>query len=98
MLDIKLLIEGFRKQPLPVFLGLLVFAVAFLGSMVVSQHRIIETNERECSERVLMCIETRIKSDLKWAQKVDSIRIVEMWKTDRQIDVFNALIKKMKLK
>jgi len=96
MLELKGLIGELKRAPLAAICGLLIFAVAFLGSTVLGQHKKIEANERECRVEALRCTEARLEAVRDCAAKIDSIRLREIDKTERQIAELNNIIKKMK--
>lgn len=89
-------IDGFKKSPLPTICGLLVGAVIYMFLDLVSARSRSEAKDEAHNKSILDCIGKNIAQERRFSERLDSIQMIELRKTQEQNAELERFIKKTK--
>jgi len=94
--EIKFLVAGFKKEPLPLMCGLLIAVICYLWMDNSAIRERKEAVIEHCNNRIQKCESEKLAMQMQFGDKIDSIRRAELRKTEAQNAALQVLIDNLK--
>jgi len=93
---VSIIIGQFRRNPLPAICGLLVGAIIFLWLELKAERETVDLKSIQYQEKIIECANQKVAMQREFNAATDSIRRLELRKTEQQNKEMQEVINLLK--